>query len=88
MPQPFTIDRPTKPTAAELNAAFAMTLAVTEAIREAGEVPLGTLYAMVCGKMDLQEFETMIRAIKNTGLVTETAHLLKWTGPTFQKEAL
>lgn len=73
----------TKPTAADLKAAFAVTLALTEAIREAGEVASGTIYAMVCGKMDLQAFEAMIRTIKNTGLVTETAHLLKWTGPTF-----
>lgn len=74
----------TNPTAAELKAAFAMTLAVTEAIREAGEVPSGTLYATLCDRMSLQGYESMIRTIKNTGLVTEQNHMLTWTGPTFE----
>jgi hypothetical protein len=70
-----------KPTAAQIKAAFAMTLAVSEAIREAREIPSGTLYAMLVGKVDLQGYEAMIRNLKNAGLVEEKAHLLKWIGP-------
>jgi hypothetical protein len=70
-----------KPSAGQVKAALAMTLAVAETIREAGEVPSGTLYAVLCGKVDLQGYEAMIRNLKNAGLVTESAHMLKWIGP-------
>lgn len=74
------LDRQT-PTAAQLKAALAITLAVAEAIREAKEIPSGTLYAMLVGKVDLQGYEAIIRNLKNADLVTEIAHLLKWVGP-------
>jgi hypothetical protein len=70
-----------KPTANQVKAALAVTLAVAEAIREAGEIPSGTLYSMLISKVDLQGYEAMIRNLKNAGLVEEKAHLLKWIGP-------
>ena len=78
-----TIMNPRAPRVSEAQAAFQITLTITEAIREAGEIPSGTLYAMLCGKMDLPAYEAMIRTIKNTGLVTEKNHLLTWAGPKF-----
>ena len=36
----------------------------------------GTLYAMLCAKVDLPGYEAMIRNLKNAGLVSETANLL------------
>lgn len=40
------------PTAAEIKAALAMTIAVAEAIRELGSVPSGLLYAQMMGKVE------------------------------------
>lgn len=65
----------------ELKAGFNIILAVTEAIREARELPSGTLYALLCGKMDLPTYERMIQILKNTKLVEEKAHMLRWIGP-------
>lgn len=70
-----------KPTAKEVKAAFAMTLAVAETIREAGEVPSGTIYAVLCGKVDLAGYQAMIRNLKAAGLVKEKSNLLTWVGP-------
>lgn len=54
---------------------------LAEAIREAGTIPSGTLYAAVCGKCDLEAYEKAIQTLKNTGLVSERGHVLKWEGP-------
>lgn len=64
-----------------LKAALLATAAIAEAIRTAGEIPSGTLYAMVIGKMDLAAYTGIIRTLKNTGLVTESGNLLRWAGP-------
>lgn len=76
-----TIMNPARPTAAQVKAAFQMTLAVSETIRELGEVPAGHLYAQLCAKVSLEGFQKMIGQLKNAGLVTEQSHLLKWVGP-------
>ena len=73
-----------RPTAAQLKAALAITLAVAEAIREAREIPSGTLYATLLGRVDLAGYEAMIRNLKNAGLVSEKNNLLTWTGPTLE----
>ncbi len=73
-----------KPTAADLRAGLAVTLAVTEAIREAGEIPSGTLYALLCAKMDITAYQSMIAMLKRTGLIIETGHMLRWSGPVLE----
>jgi hypothetical protein len=67
-------------------AAVKVVLAVAEAIREAGEVPSGTLYAVLCGQMSIHTYETVVRTLRNAGLIEERMHLLRWIGPTFPKE--
>lgn len=69
------------PTKTELTAGLKMVMAVAETIREAGEIPSGTLYAALIGKVTMEGYEGLIRTLKNTGLVTESAHMLKWVGP-------
>lgn len=59
----------------------AVILAVSEAIREAREIPSGTLYAVLCGRMTFESYQGVIRTLKNAGLVEERAHLLRWIGP-------
>lgn len=68
-------------TSSQVQAAFQATLAIAEAIRELGEVPNGELYAQVMSKLDLDTYQHIISTLKRSGLVTETANLLKWVGP-------
>jgi len=70
-----------KPTKEQVKAALAVTLAVAEAIREAKEIPSGTLYSMLIGRVDITGYEAMIRNLKNAGLVKESCNLLTWIGP-------
>jgi hypothetical protein len=55
--------------------------AVAEAIRAAGSIPSGTLYALLMGKMDLAAYRRMIGILKNAGLVAERHNELTWVGP-------
>lgn len=71
-----------KPTKAEMLKGFDILCAVSETIREAGEVPSGPLYAQLCGRVTLEGYQSMLRTLKGAGLVEETAgHLLRWIGP-------
>lgn len=66
----------------QVKGAFNTIVAVTEAIREAREIPEGTLYAALMGHgCDLATFEKMVRIIVNTGLVEKRGKLLRWIGP-------
>jgi hypothetical protein len=69
------------PTQEQVKAAFQVTALVCEAIREAGRIPSGELYATLMGKMDLETYDKMIATIKRTGLVEERGHELIWMGP-------
>jgi hypothetical protein len=75
------IMNPTTPSKADVLAALKIAAAIAETIREVGEVPSGTLYAQLCDRMSLEAYEGFIRALKAAGLVSESAHLLTWTGP-------
>lgn len=76
-----TILNPRTPSAKDTNAALAVILAIAEAIRALGEVPGGELYARLCDKMTISQYETIIGTLKNAGLVSESAHMLTWIGP-------
>ena len=66
----------------KLSTALNIVQAIAETIRELGEVPSGELYARLMGKIDLSDYEEIIRILKETGLVTETpGHLLRWNEP-------
>lgn len=65
----------------EPRVAVEVIFAIAEAIRNLREVPSGELYAHVCGKLDLAQYEVIIRTLKGAGLVEERAHLLRWIGP-------
>ncbi len=69
------------PTKEHLKAGFMVVATVAEAIRVAGRIPSGALYAILCGKMTLQEYERVIQILKNTDLVKEEHHELTWIGP-------
>ncbi len=65
----------------QLKSAFTMLTAVSEAIREAGRIPSGTLYAVLMGKVNIAGYEKMIGILKGAGLVEERSHELIWIGP-------
>lgn len=65
----------------QLKSAFTMLTAVSEAIREAGRIPSGTLYAVLMGKVDIAGYEKTIGLLKGAGLVEERSHELIWIGP-------
>lgn len=62
---------------------LAILFTVSETIREMGEVPNGVLWATLDGKANISftSYQAMIEAMKRAKLVSETAHVLRWTGP-------
>jgi len=65
----------------QTKAAVELVYAVAEAIRSLGSVPSGHLYSRLMGHITLDEYNHIIGVLKNTGLVTESAFVLTWTGP-------
>jgi hypothetical protein len=69
-------------TATEVKAALTIMAAVCVAIREAEQIPEGTLYAMMCGRVTMEGWQSMMRQILGTKLVERDAsHMLRWVGP-------
>lgn len=65
----------------EPRVAVEVIFAIAEAIRGLREVPNGELYVHVCGKLDLGQYEAIIRTLKGAGLIEEKANMLRWIGP-------
>ena len=70
-----------KMTKEQAHAAVEIVRALADTIRELGTVPSGVLYSNVLGTLSLEQYQSVIRLLKNSGLVSETGHLLRWTGP-------
>lgn len=71
----------TTATKEQLKAGLNVVLAVTEAIREAGEIPAGTLYAVLMGNVDIAGFARIVSIVTGSGLVEKRGDLLRWVGP-------
>lgn len=71
-------------TSEQIAASVSMISALSEAIREAGRIPSGHLYAMVIDRLSLEHYERLITVIKRSGLVVEVANELRWIGPQIQ----
>lgn len=56
---------------------------VGRAIKDLGRVPSGILYAQLAPVMDYITYQSLIEALKKTGLVREENHVLIWN----EKEA-
>lgn len=66
----------------EIHAAMQALLAIAEAVREAGEIPAGVLFAAVCQYMSADQFNGFIEKLVNAKLISRApSHLLTWTGP-------
>lgn len=68
------------PTKQQRDAALLAVEAVASAIQALGTVPSGELYARVMSHLSLQQYESIIRALKAAKLVDEKNHLLRWIG--------
>ena len=63
----------------EIKAGLNILFAISDAIKEAGAIPSGHLYAAVCGKIDASGYERIIQILKNSGVVREQGHVLIWS---------
>ncbi len=81
----FQLDGVVSPTKDQLKSGLLMVAAVAESIREAGEIPSGTLYAMLIDRVDITGYESIIRVLKNADLIEEKGNLLRWIGPEISK---
>jgi hypothetical protein len=54
--------------------------AVSECIKELGTVPSGHLYAGLMGSLSLDQYNQIISAMLDMGLIKESGHLLTWIG--------
>jgi hypothetical protein len=67
--------------AGDREAQFRAVAAIAEAVRIAGEIPAGHLYAMVLDRMPLAVFEEIVALLVRAKLVRrESSHLLVWIG--------
>ncbi len=67
-------------TANDIQTALKTMATVCEAIKEAGSIPSGVLYATLMDRMCQSAYDSMIREILRTGLVRQDNHLLIWVG--------
>jgi hypothetical protein len=74
--------------AENFNLEAAVVMAVAETIRETSPTPAGVLYAgLMTHGCTFEQFASIIQALKNAKLVTESNHLLTWVGPFANKTA-
>ena len=55
--------------------------AIAEAVRDLKEVPSGTLYAHLCGKLDISAYESALGVLTRARLIEVKSHLIRWVGP-------
>lgn len=68
-------------TASDIQNAIKTMAIVCEVIKEAGSIPSGILYARLMEQMDYPTYQSMIRQILRTGLVSQDKfHRLTWIG--------
>jgi hypothetical protein len=64
----------------QIEASLLAVEAIADAIRKLKEIPSGTLYAIVMGKMSLESYNGIISLLKRTKLISEKNNLLTWIG--------
>ena len=68
----------------QVRSAVQFVCVLAEAIREAGEIPAGHLYAMVMSRCDLSTFESFLSRLYGANLVERRGDVLVWIGPTME----
>jgi hypothetical protein len=67
-------------TPAQIKAALQTMMAVADAIRQAGRIPAGTLYAALMTRLSAGAFDSLLAQILRTGLVRREGDELVWVG--------
>lgn len=66
----------------KVRAAFLTVATLGATIRDAGEIPAGTLYAASLSMFPgVAAFNVAVSLLVKAGLVTRASHLLRWIGP-------
>lgn len=65
----------------EVRQALLVAAATASAIREAGRIPSGHLYAILCGRMTLDTYYHLLTLLEEQKLVRVENHEVIWTGP-------
>ena len=68
-------------TAKQITAYLNTVKAVADAIKEVGEVPSGSLYAMLIEHLTLEQYNRIIGHLKTAGVVVEKNNVLYWQEP-------
>lgn len=64
----------------EITAALQKIKLIADAVKDAGSIPSGHLYAVVMSAISLSEYEKIIGLLKRSELISETANVLTWRG--------
>ncbi len=73
------MEQTSKPTAEQLKQGQQIIFAVAETIREAKEVPSGTIYAALVGRVSFEGYQKILQILTNAGLISiDRTHLIKW----------
>ncbi len=72
----------TSPTKAQMLSGVDAVLAVSEAIRQAHQLPSGVLYAHLLGIVSMEGYLMALGILKRAGLIEIGAsHMIRWIGP-------
>jgi hypothetical protein len=61
-------------------ATFSALAALGAVIKELGEVPSGHLYARLCDRLTLEQYNGFVAMLVRAGVVSQEAHVLRWIG--------
>lgn len=65
-------------TSEQIQGGFTVLQTICEVVREAKKIPSGTIYAQLCGKMDLPTYEKAIQILKNSTVIRQSGDMLHW----------
>ena len=68
----------------EIKAWIEVTSALGSVVKHKKTIPSGHLYSLVMDLLTLDQYQQAISFLKNTNLVSESNHLLTWTGPSHE----
>jgi hypothetical protein len=69
-----------QPTTEQIAAYLGCIRAMIDAVRDAGRIPSGHMYAVLMGHMTLHQYETLVQKVVSTGLVRLDGDELVWVG--------
>lgn len=61
-----------------VKAALVLVKVLADAVKEAGEIPSGALYAAVMSKIDLNTYNRVLDILQKAGVIEVKGNLVKW----------